>query len=57
MKQTKNALSMLLSAYRSIFKSAYVKGMATAVVLTAGLSAGAAQATSIDEETIINAES
>lgn len=44
MKQTKNALSMLLNAYRAIFKSAYFKGMASAVILTAGLAAGAANA-------------
>ncbi len=46
MKQTKNALSMLLNAYRSVYKSAYFKGLASAVVLTAGLAAGAAQADS-----------
>ncbi len=50
MKQTKNALSMLLSAYRSVFKSAYFKGMATAVVLTAGLSAGAQAAVTLDDQ-------
>ena len=44
MKQTHSALTMLLKAYRAIFKSAYVKGMASAVVLTAGLAAGAANA-------------
>ena len=44
MKQTSGALSLLLSAYRSVFSSAYAKGIAAAVVLTAGLSAGAAQA-------------
>ena len=41
MKQTKNALSMLLNAYRSVYKSAYFKGLASAVVLTAGLTVGA----------------
>ena len=35
---------MLLNAYRAIFKSAYFKGMASAVILTAGLAAGAANA-------------
>lgn len=44
MKQTKSALSMLLNAYRAVFKAAYFKGMASAVVLTAGLAAGAANA-------------
>ncbi len=51
MKQTKNALSMLLSAYRSIFKSAFFKGMATAVVLTTGLSAVVANAAGTDYNT------
>ena len=44
MKQTKSALTMLLNAYRAVYKSAYFKGLASAVVLTAGLAAGAAQA-------------
>lgn len=44
MKQTKNALGMLISAYRAVFRAAFIKGMASAVVLTAGLAAGAAQA-------------
>lgn len=38
MKQTKNALGMLLNAYRSIYKFAYFKGLAGAVIFTAGLS-------------------
>lgn len=45
MKQTSGALSLLLSAYRSVFSAAYAKGIAAAVVLTTGLAAGAAQAT------------
>ena len=45
MKQTQNALKFLLAQYRAIFKHAYVKGLASAVLLTAGLAAGqAAQA-------------
>ena len=44
MKQTSNAIKFLLAQYRSIFKNAYFKGLATAVVVTAGLAAGAAQA-------------
>ena len=48
MKQTSGALSLLLSAYRSVFSAAYAKGIAAAVVLTAGLAAGAAQADSVD---------
>lgn len=48
MKQTSGALSLLLSAYRSVFSAAYAKGIAAAVVLTTGLAAGAAQAASVD---------
>ena len=44
MKQTSGALSFLLSAYRSVFSAAYAKGIAAAVVLTAGLAAGSANA-------------
>ena len=44
MKQTSSALTFLMAQYRAIFKRAYVKGIATAVLLTAGLAAGAAQA-------------
>ena len=44
MKISNNALNFLLAQYRAIFKRAYVKGLASAVLLTAGLAAGAAQA-------------
>ena len=44
MKQTSNAIKFLLAQYRSIFKNAYFKGLATAVLVTAGLAAGAGQA-------------
>ena len=44
MKQTNNAIKFLMAQYRAIFKNAYFKGMATALVLTAGLAAGPAQA-------------
>ena len=44
MKQTNNAIKFLMAQYRAIFKNAYLKGLATAAVLTAGLAAGAAQA-------------
>ena len=47
MKISNNALSFLLAQYRAIFKRAYVKGLASAVILTAGLAAGQAQATII----------
>ena len=45
MKISNNALNFLLAQYRAIFKRAYVKGIASAVLLTAGLAAGQAQAT------------
>ena len=48
MKQTNNAIKFLMAQYRAIFKNAYFKGMATALVLTAGLAAGAAQAADDD---------
>ena len=44
MKLSNNALNFLLAQYRAIFKRAYVKGLASAVILTAGLATGAAQA-------------
>ena len=44
MKQTNNAIKFLMAQYRAIFKNAYFKGMATALVLTAGLAASQAQA-------------
>ena len=44
MKQTNNAIKFLMAQYRAIFKNAYFKGMASALVLTAGLAAGQSQA-------------
>ena len=44
MKQTSSALTFLMAQYRAIFKRAYIKGIASAVLLTAGLAAGQAQA-------------
>ena len=43
-KVSNNALNFLLAQFRAIFKRAYVKGLASAVLLTAGLAAGQAQA-------------
>ena len=55
MKQTNNAIKFLMAQYRAIFKNAYFKGMASAVLLTAGLAvAGGAQATDYDESTFPN---
>ena len=48
MKISNNALNFLLAQYRAIFKRAYVKGIASAVLLTAGLAAGQAQAAMLD---------
>ena len=47
MKISNNALNFLLAQYRAIFKRAYVKGIASAVLLTAGLAASQAQAESL----------
>ena len=44
MRNSNNAMTFLLAQYRAIFKRAYFKGLATAVLMTAGLAAGAAQA-------------
>ena len=47
-KISNNALNFLLAQYRAIFKRAYVKGIASAVLLTAGLAAGQTQAAILD---------
>ena len=49
MKVSNNALNFLLAQYRAIFKRAYVKGLASAVMLTAALAAGQAQADALDD--------
>ena len=48
MKQTNNAIKFLMAQYRAIFQNAYFKGLATAAVVTMGLAAGQAQATTTD---------
>ena len=48
MKQTNNAIKFLMAQYRAIFKNAYFKGLTSAVLLTAGLAAGAANAAAGD---------
>ena len=50
MKQTNNAIKFLMAQYRAIFKNAYFKGMATALVLTAGLAATAGNAQAATQE-------
>ena len=49
MKISNNALNFLLAQYRAIFKRAYVKGLAAAVMLTAGLATGQAQAANLTD--------
>ena len=56
MKVSNNALNFLLAQYRAIFKRAYVKGLASAVLLTAGLAAGQAQADSLSGTTALSGE-
>ena len=51
MKQTNNAIKFLMAQYRAIFKNAYFKGIASAVLLTAGLAAGQAQAAPLNAGT------
>ncbi|MCK0526477.1 autotransporter outer membrane beta-barrel domain-containing protein [Anaerobiospirillum sp. NML120449] len=48
MKLSNNAIKFLMAQYRAIYKNAYFKGIASAVVLTAGLAAGQAQAADTD---------
>ena len=54
MKISNNALNFLLAQYRAIFKRAYVKGIASAVLLTAGLAMGQAQADQVTDIATIN---
>ena len=49
MKQTNNAIKFLMAQYRAIFKNAYFKGLTSALVLTAGLAAGQAQAADFND--------
>ena len=56
MKQTNNAIKFLMAQYRAIFKSAYFKGLTSAVLLTAGLAAGATQAAGIEDKLGADAE-
>ena len=54
MTLSNNAIKFLQAQYRAIFKRAYIKGLATAVLLTAGLAAGQAQA---DNNPLVDNES
>ena len=44
MKQTNNAIKFLMAQYRAIYQSAYLKGLASAIIVTASLAATQAQA-------------
>ena len=57
MKISNNALNFLLAQYRAIFKRAYVKGIASAVLLTAGLAAGQAQAANLNSVDLLPTQS
>ena len=48
MKQTNNAIKFLMAQYRAIYQSAYLKGLASAIIVTASLAAGQAQAAALD---------
>lgn len=48
MKQTNNAIKFLMAQYRAIYQSAYLKGLASAIIVTASLAAGQAQAATTD---------
>ena len=50
MKLSNNAIKFLMAQYRAIYKNAYFKGIASAVILTAGLAAGQAQAADLDKD-------
>ena len=54
MKQTNNALKYLLAQYRAIFKNAYFKGLVPAMLVTAGLAAGQANAAAVTDIDTIN---
>ena len=57
MKQTNNAIKFLMAQYRAIFKNAYFKGMASALLLTAGLAvAGNAQAAAVTSAQLAGTE-
>ena len=49
-KLSNNALNFLLAQYHAIFKRAYVKGLAAAVIVTAGMAAGSAQAIDYNDQ-------
>ncbi len=55
MKQTNNAIKFLMAQYRAIFNNAYLKGLATAAVVTMAMAAGQAQAADLTGELQNNA--
>ena len=53
MKQTNNAIKFLMAQYRAIYQSAYLKGLTSAIIVTASLAAPQVQAatTNLDQAT------
>ena len=51
MKLSNNAIKFLMAQYRAIYKNAYFKGIASAVVLTSALAAGQTQAAPLAADT------
>ena len=51
MRNSNHAIKFLLAQYRAIFKRAYIAGLAPAIMLTAALAAGSAQAANITTST------
>ena len=49
MKQTNNAIKFLMAQYRAIYQSAYLKGLHIAIIVTASLAAGQAQAAPVTD--------
>ncbi|MCK0526476.1 autotransporter outer membrane beta-barrel domain-containing protein [Anaerobiospirillum sp. NML120449] len=49
MKLSNNAIKFLMAQYRAIYKNAYFKGIASAVVLTSVMAAGQAQAAALTD--------
>ncbi|MCK0527686.1 hypothetical protein, partial [Anaerobiospirillum sp. NML120449] len=53
MKLSNNAIKFLMAQYRAIYKNAYFKGIASAVVLTSVMAAGQAQAADFSGSTVL----
>ena len=51
MKQTNNAIKFLMAQYRAIYQSAYLKGLASAIIVTASLASAQAATTNFNNAT------